>query len=148
MKTYTNLPPKYTTPIINTNSRVYFHIKNIRSNKRIGPQNLDGLSVIIGSLLGDGYSNKRSWEWNLICNRQSLQHKEYLFWLYEFFHIGGYTSDLQPRQCTKTIKSREVKQYYGYEFNTFTFSIFGWIHSMFYKVSSARFFLQGLMKPG
>ena len=103
------------------------------SLKRIGPHNEDVFSVIIGSLLGDGYANKRSGEGVRICYRQSIKHKEYLFWLYTFFFNRGYTSNLQPRQYTKTIKSKEGKVYYGYEFNTFTFRSFSLIHKMFYK---------------
>ena len=34
---------------------------------------------------------------------------------------------------TRTIKSKEGILYYGYEFNTFTFRSFSWIHKMFYK---------------
>ena len=36
------------------NQRKYYHISNIRAFKRIGPHNEEVLSVIIGSLLGDG----------------------------------------------------------------------------------------------
>jgi hypothetical protein len=36
------------------NQRKYYHISNIRAVKRIGPHNEEVLSVIIGSLLGDG----------------------------------------------------------------------------------------------
>ena len=60
----------------------YYHIINIRAINRIGPHNVDVLSVISGSLLGDGYANKRSGEGVRICYRQSIRHKEYLFWLY------------------------------------------------------------------
>ena len=102
----------------------YYHISNIRAINRIGPHNEDVLSVIIGSLLGDAYANKRSGEGVRICYRQSIKHKEYLFWLYTFFFNRGYTSNLQPRQYTRTIKSKEGKVYYGYEFNTFTFRSF------------------------
>jgi len=115
------------------NQRRYYHISNIRAINRIGPHNEDVLSVIIGSLLGDAYANKRSGEGIRICYRQSCQHKEYLFWLYTFFYNRGYTSNLQPRQYTRTIKSKEGKIYYGFEFNTFTFRSFNWIHKMFYK---------------
>jgi len=113
--------------------RKYYHISNIRAVNRIGPHNEDVLSVIIGSLLGDAYGNKRSGEGVRICYRQSIRHKEYLFWLYTFFYNRGYTSNLQPRQYTRTIKNKEGKIYYGYEFNTFTFRSFSWIHSMFYN---------------
>jgi len=112
--------------------RKYYHINNIRAVNRIGPHNEDVLSVIIGSLLGDAYANKRSGEGVRLCYRQSIRHKEYLFWLYNFYYNRGYTSNLQPRQYTRTIKNKE-KLYYGYEFNTFTFNSFNWIHKMFYN---------------
>src|SRR6266403_2509512 len=104
--------------------RKYYHISNIRAVNRIGPHNEDILSVIIGSLLGDAYANKRSGEGVRLCYRQSILHKEYLFWLYTFFYNRGYTSNLQPRQYTRTILNKERKVYYGYEFNTFTFRSF------------------------
>jgi ubiquinol-cytochrome c reductase cytochrome b subunit len=116
--------------------RKYYHISNIRAVNRIGPHNEDVLSVIIGSLLGDAYANKRSGEGVRICYRQSIRHKEYLFWLYNFFYNRGYASNLQPRQYTRTIKNKVAAQgkiYYGYEFNTFTFRNFNWIHGMFYN---------------
>jgi ubiquinol-cytochrome c reductase cytochrome b subunit len=118
---------------LNQNQRKYYHISNIRAVNRIGPHNEDVLSVIIGSLLGEAYANKRSGEGVRICYRQSIRHKEYLFWLYTFFYNRGYTSNLQPRQYTRTIQSKEGKVYYGYEFNTFTFRSFSWIHGMFYN---------------
>jgi len=117
----------------NPNQRKYYHISNIRAVNRIGPHNEDILSVTIGSLLGDAYANKRSGEGVRICYRQSIQHKEYLFWLYTFFYNRGYTSNLQPRQYTRTIPNKEGKIYYGYEFNTFTFRSFSWIHGIFYN---------------
>src|SRR5260370_4728349 len=54
--------------------RKYYHVSNIRAVNRIGPHNEDVLSVIIGSLLGDGYANKRSGEAVRICYRQSKIH--------------------------------------------------------------------------
>ena len=59
-----------------------------------------------------------------MCYRQSIIHKEYLFLIYNFFYTRGYTSNLQPRQYTRTIKSVPGKVYLGYEFNTFTFTSF------------------------
>jgi hypothetical protein len=34
-------------------------LTKIRANRRIGPHNLDILSIIFGSLLGDGHAEKR-----------------------------------------------------------------------------------------
>ena len=115
------------------NQRMFYHISNIRAINRIGPHNEDVLSVIIGSTLGDAYLNKRSGEGVRICYRQSIKNKDYLFWLYVFLYNRGYTSNLQPRQYIRTIQSKQGKVYYGYEFNTFTFRSFNWIHQMFYK---------------
>jgi len=68
--------------------------------------------------------------------KQSAVHKEYLFWLYEFFHSRGYCMGTGPREY-KTIliqKSTGVhKTYYGYEFDLFTFSSLNWIYDLFYK---------------
>jgi hypothetical protein len=55
-----------------------FHTK-VRASKRIGPHNEDVLSLLIGSLLGDAYGNKRSGEGTRFSYRQSIVHKDYLF---------------------------------------------------------------------
>jgi hypothetical protein len=97
-----------------------FYIK-VRASSRIGPHNQDVLSVIIGSLLGDAYANARTIEGTRIAYRQSDIHIDYLFWLYEFYFQKGYCSNLKPRKYIKTLKGKE---FYGYEFNTFTFRSF------------------------
>lgn len=113
-------------------NKKFFHTK-VRASKRIGPHNEDVLSVLIGSLLGDCYGNRRSVEGTRFCYRQSIVHKEYLFWLYNFFYTRGYCSKLEPRKYTRYLKSKKnEKEYYGYEFNTYTFRSFNWIYRMFY----------------
>ena len=109
-----------------------FHT-NVRAINRKGPHNSDIIEVIIGSILGKANANNRTGEGVRICYRQSIRHKEYLFFLYKFFYNRGYTSNLQPRQYTRTLRSKEGTEYYGYEFNTFTFRSFNWIHRMFYN---------------
>jgi hypothetical protein len=106
-----------------------FLIPNIRAKNRIGPHNIDILSVIFGSLLGNAYANKRSIDGIRICYRQSIIHEKYLNWLYLFFLEKGYVSNLKPRKYKRIIKE---KTYFGYEFNTFTFKSFNWIHNSFY----------------
>lgn len=106
----------------------------VKAKNRIGPHNKDVISVIIGSLLGDAYGNKRFVEGTRICYRQSIIHKEYLFWLYQFFNNRGYCSNLEPRIYTGSLKIKGIeKKYSGYEFNTYTFRSFDWIYKMFYK---------------
>lgn len=108
-----------------------FH-SQVKAASRIGPHNYNIISVIIGSLLGHGYANSRSIEGTRFYYKQREVHKDYLFWLHEFFHTRGYCSNLQPRECTRFLKNKK-KKYFEYEFNTFTFRSFNWIHKMFYK---------------
>ena len=55
-----------------------FHTR-MKAGSRIGPHNQDIISVIVGSLLGDSYGNRRSVEGTRLCYRQSSVHKDYLF---------------------------------------------------------------------
>lgn len=108
-----------------------FHT-SCRAVNRIGPHNEDVIAVLIGLLLGAGYAVNRSGEGLRFSIKQSITHKDYLFSLYEFFLTRGYCSKLEPRKYTRTIKGVD-KEYYGYEFNTFTFSSLYWLYSSFYK---------------
>jgi hypothetical protein len=110
-----------------------FHCR-VKAGKRIGPHNIDVISVIVGSLLGDCYANRRSIEGTRLCYRQSIIHKDYLFWLYNFYFTRGYCSNLEPRMYTRILtKDNKAVTHYGYEFNTYTFRSFNWIHEMFSK---------------
>lgn len=112
-----------------------FHTK-VKASNRIGPHNEEVISVLIGSLLGDSYASAKTIEGTRFSYKQSQVHKDYLFWLYEFYYKRGYCSNLKPRMYTRKLRdkiSNEIKQYYGYEFNTYTFRSFNWIHKLFYK---------------
>ena len=56
----------------------YFHVCNMRSERRIGPHNEDVISVMMGSMLGRGVMNRRSGEGVRMCNRQSIRNKGYI----------------------------------------------------------------------
>lgn len=77
--------------IISTYSKYYFNNlmfhTRVKAASRIGPHYEDVISVIVGSLLGDYYANSRSVEGTRLFYRQSIVHKDYLFWLYDFFFI-------------------------------------------------------------
>lgn len=125
-------------------SRVYpclitrqFHTKTKTVN-RIGPHNLDVTSVLVGCLLGDAYAIKSNGTKFRI--KQSVRHKDYLFFLYDFFYQRGYCSNSGPREY-KTIlinsslssgATKTEKTYYGYEFDIFTFSSLNWLYDLFY----------------
>jgi LAGLIDADG DNA endonuclease family len=119
----------------------YFHTR-VRSNCRIGPHNTDVISVIFGSLLGDGNGDNRNNTGVRFRYRQSVIHKEYLFWLYRFFNQRGYCSNLGPHLYKRISNFKGVnKTYEGYEFNLFTFTSFEWIYKMFYKKGKKRIHL-------
>ena len=125
---------KYTIDNNSKNSIIklsFFHTR-CKAVNRIGPHNQDVISVIFGLLLGDGYGNRLTGEGVRICIRQSIIHKEYLLFLYDFFYSRGYCSSLKPREYTRTIFNFN-KIYKGYEFNTYTFRSFNWIYDLFYK---------------
>lgn len=119
-----------------------FHTR-LKARNRIGPHNQEVISVIIGSLLGDCYGSKRNIEGTRFSYRQSIIRKDYLHWLYNFFYIRGYCSNLEPRLYIRKLKhNNEIKEYYGYEFNTFTFRSFDWLHKMFYKKGKKKISLK------
>jgi hypothetical protein len=112
-----------------------FHHK-VKAKNRIGPHNIDTLSIIFGSLLGPAFGGgeitKKVEGCMLVLKIKGIKN-DYVQWLYTFFYNRGYTSNIQPRQYTRILKSKEGKVYYGYEFNTFTFRSFSWIHGLFYN---------------
>jgi hypothetical protein len=113
--------------IIFTHSKKYFQSlmfhTRVRAASRIGPHEEDVISVIVGSLLGDAYANRRSVEGTRLCYRQSIVHKDYLFWLYDFFYSRGYTMNSGPQLSYKDSKGKKIK-YPEYVFYTFTFRSF------------------------
>jgi len=91
---------------------------------RIGPHNVDVISILVGCLLGDAYAkiSKSKVPGTNFRFKQSGRHKDYLFSLYEFFHKNGYCSNAGPREYKTILKNNKNKIYYGYEFDIYTFS--------------------------
>jgi len=96
-----------------------FILPRIRANKRIGPHNIDIISIFIGSLLGDGtlYNYKQNYRF-----RFEQKNTHYLFWLYNKIKKLGYTNTLPFKRNTKD----------SYYFYTYTFTSFNYLHNMFY----------------
>ena len=101
----------------------------LKAEQRIGPHNLDIISVLVGCLLGDAYAakSKKDIPGTNFRFRQSGRHKDYLFYLYNFFYTRGYCTNSGPRGYKTTlinaaVPNKKTKTYYGYEFDVFTFS--------------------------
>lgn len=112
-----------------------YHTK-IKTSDRIGPHNKDVISVLVGCLLGDAYAyqTKGKIVGTSFRFKQSGRHKDYLFFLYNFFFERGYCTASGPREY-KTILINilnKSKTHYGYEFDLFTFSSLNWLYDLFY----------------
>lgn len=104
----------------------------IRGKYRIGPHDKDVLSIIHGSLLGDGHAEKRlTGIGTRITFYQEHSHLKYLHYLHNVLSEKGYCNDKIP-----TIKQRlgvggKVRKV-G-KFATWTYTSFNWIHNEWYK---------------
>lgn len=100
---------------------------------RIGPHNYDILSILIGSLLGDG-SMEKTTNGSRFVFYQAKVNGEYLLYLHNVISNLGYAKKEIPiiysRKGDPLIKSDEIRYYY--RFRTFTYSSFDWIYNSFY----------------
>jgi LAGLIDADG DNA endonuclease family/NADH-Ubiquinone oxidoreductase (complex I), chain 5 N-terminus len=112
--------------------------KKLTSKERIGPHNIDIISMIIGSTLGDTHLEKRK---NGIGTRiifeQSSNNVEYLMWFHNYLASRGYCSNIKPKLQIRIRQKGKV--YYQYRINSYTFSSFNWIHGMFYKLIDNKY---------
>ena len=100
----------------------------IPSTKRIGPHNQEVLSLLVGSLLGDGHMEKDPLG-SRFCFYQKGEHIEYVLWLHEFLLKRGYCKEDIPKIHSRIIND---KLNYYCRFRTFTYSSFNWIYEGFY----------------
>lgn len=112
--------------------------KKLTSKERIGPLNIDIISIIIGSTLGDTHLEKRK---NGIGTRiifeQSSDNVEYLMWFHNYLTSRGYCSNIKPKLQIRIRQKGKV--YYQFRINSYTFSNFNWIHEMFYKLIDDKY---------
>ena len=116
-------------------AKLAYILPNIRSGMRIGPHNEDIISVLVGSLLGDGHAERLQSGGVRFRFRQRVAHKEYLFWLYDFFNTRGYCSNNLPVHYTQKYG---VKVYEAYHFCTYGFTSLLWIYKLFYTNSKKK----------
>lgn len=121
----------------------------MRTPARVGPHNEDVISVLVGCLLGDAYASQTKGKivGTHLRFKQSGRHKDYLFFLYNFLFERGYCTASGPREYKTILKnvSGKSKMYFGYEFDTFTFSNLNWLYDLFY-INRRKIILPELMK--
>ena len=104
-------------------------LSRIPASKRIGPHNIDILSVITGNLLGDGHGEKRVNSTRFHVHMSS-RNVEYLMFLHKFYSTRNYASKNKPNLSKMIGKGNKV--YYSYKFRTYSYSSLNYIYDMFY----------------
>ena len=115
--------------------------------KRIGPHNIDVISVIIGNMLRDGWGENRSnnTRFNIHMGSPNV---EYLMWLHKFFYERGYCSSIKPKLKKNINKGNII--YFSYKFRTWTFSNLNCIYHTFYNSDKKKiipFNIEELLTP-
>ena len=106
-----------------------FNSTKVRALKRIGPHNYEIISIIFGSLLGDGFAEKHG-EGSRICFQQEGSHTGYLLWFHNYLSRLGYCSQTIPKLKNRLALHGKIRKIS--RFKTFTFSSFNWIEECFY----------------
>ena len=120
------------------NEKFSSKIRKLTSKERIGPHNIDIISLIIGSILGDSHLEKRK---NGIGTRvifeQSNRNVEYLMWFHSYLSSRGYCNSTKPKLQIRI--KQKGKVFYQYRVSSYTFSSLNWIHEMFYKLVDNKY---------
>jgi ubiquinol-cytochrome c reductase cytochrome b subunit len=107
-------------------------ITRIKGIKRIGPHNIDVLSLIFGSLLGDGHAEYRlKGKGTRITFYQENSHVEYLLSIHKFLSERDYCSKNTPEISTRLGKGGKVRKII--RCRTWTYTSFNWIREVWYK---------------
>jgi ubiquinol-cytochrome c reductase cytochrome b subunit len=107
-------------------------VRRLKCIYKVGPQNIDVLSLIFGSLLGEAQVEKEiSGAGTRISFCQEGLHVKYILFLHKMFSDLGYCNPKLPVITTrlggkgKTLKIAR--------FSTWTYTSFNWIHDLWYE---------------
>jgi ubiquinol-cytochrome c reductase cytochrome b subunit len=103
---------------------------------RIGPHNIDVLSVLICGMLGDWWGHKLNNQsgYCVRCNiEQGINNSAYIHHLTNLFNIWGYSSYIVPKLVKKSESfDNKSKNRFNYRLTLYTFSSLVWIYDSFY----------------
>lgn len=111
------------------NRRGILSTPGAKAKSRIGPHDIDVLSILIGSLLGNCHL-ERSGNGSRFCFQQEGSHEDYLKWFYDYLAIRGYATSNIPKIQTRMGEGGKIRKVL--RFKTWTYSSFNWIHELFY----------------
>ena len=106
-------------------------IMKIRAEKRIGAHNIDILSILFGSLLGDCHAEFRSkGKGTRFSFYQESSHTSYLLWLHDLISGLNYCNPEKPQIQTRLGKKGKIRKVI--RFKTWTYSSLNWVHDLWY----------------
>jgi ubiquinol-cytochrome c reductase cytochrome b subunit len=97
--------------------------------KRIGPHSRDIISIIFGSLLGEGDVEIKK-DGTRITFFQEAMHVKYLLWLHNQLATAGYCNPTVPTIGKRLGKKGKVRK--TIRFVTWTYTSFDWIYDLWY----------------
>ena len=107
-------------------------ISRLKGIYRIGPHNIDVISIIFGSLLGDAHAEKRLRGLGTrISFFQEGVHVEYLLYLHKLLSELGYCNSKVPIITNRLGTKGKIRKII--RFSTWTYTSFNWIHDLWYK---------------
>lgn len=105
-------------------------MQKLRAKKNFMVHNLDVLSLLFGSLLGDSWAecrNKHTKSVRFILQQEN-SNMEYLHWYHKYLSQRGYCSPKIPK---KYLSLKNKVRYY-YKISTYSFSNIKWLYDEFY----------------
>nr|YP_009722339.1 hypothetical protein [Morchella importuna]QGN66741.1 hypothetical protein [Morchella importuna] len=112
------------------NMSLYSTFSNkIKGYKRIGPHSRDIISIIFGSLLGEGDVERKK-DGSRITFFQEAMHVKYLLWLHNQLATAGYCNPTVPTIGKKLGKKGKVRKII--RFATWTYTSFDWIYNLWH----------------
>ena len=124
-----NLPNRIN--LLSTNLEILpFNKSRVKASERIGPHNSIILDIQIGSLLGDGWAEKRIGATRLHIH-VSAKNVEYIMWLHKILAIQGYCNPNKPKINKQIGKNNKI--YYSIKIRTWSFTSQNYIYEAFYK---------------
>ena len=129
-----------------SNLPMFFNKPRINGFYRIGPHNMDALSVLICGMLGDWWGDVikgqhgDSVRFNI---EQSISNSAYIHYLTNLFFNWGYSSYVIPKLVKKSegVQDKRLNiiiNRYNYRLTLFTYSNLMWIYDSFYKNNNGR----------
>jgi hypothetical protein len=109
----------------------------LNSLKKVGPHNIDIISLIIGSTLGDSHLEKRkNGKGTRVIFEQCSRNVEYLMYFFRILKNGGYCNPNPPVLKKRIGRYNNVLFYY--RINSYTFYSFNWLYDLFYEQKNGK----------